>query len=174
MEKNHQWQIGIIIQNGYWILHYPTGIIKTTLYSLAIQEEVSPLLQKQAIVIVPSSSSSQERFYSRYFTVPRKDGGLRPILDLRNLNTFIQPQQFCMLNLDTIIPLLSWGDWFIVIALQDAYFRYQFTHSIKNFSDSDSTGHHTSFAPSLSDYPWHQEHSQNVWHWLQLIFDFKE
>ncbi len=28
----------------------------------------------------------ESRFYSRYFIVPKKDGGLRPILDLRQLN----------------------------------------------------------------------------------------
>ena len=39
------------------------------------------------------------------------------------LNRFIRPQKFRMLTLDTIIPLLSQGDWFVVLNLQDAYFH---------------------------------------------------
>ena len=62
-------------------------------------------------------------FYSKYFTVPKKDGGFRPILDLTHLNSFISPCKFRMLTLDSIIPLLSQGDWFIIIDLQDAYFH---------------------------------------------------
>ncbi len=31
-------------------------------------------------------------FYSRYFTVPKKDGGLCPILDLYNLNRSVKKQ----------------------------------------------------------------------------------
>ena len=55
--------------------------------------------------------------------VPKKDGGLRPIPDLRKLNKLIQPQNFHMLTLDIIIPLPSQGDWFVVIDLQDTYFH---------------------------------------------------
>ncbi len=33
-------------------------------------------------------------FYSRYFIVPKKDGGLRPILDLRVLNVSVLKLKF--------------------------------------------------------------------------------
>ncbi len=40
---------------------------------------------ERAIKIVPPAQS-EPGFYSRYVLVPKKDGGLRPILDLRLLN----------------------------------------------------------------------------------------
>ncbi len=47
--------------------------------------QVMNLLEKGAIEIVPPAQS-EPGFYSRYFLVPKKYGGLRPILDLRLLN----------------------------------------------------------------------------------------
>ena len=62
-------------------------------------------------------------FYSRYFAVPKKDGGLRPILDLRDLNTYLNPRKFRMVTLEGIVHLLKEGDWFVVVDLKDAYFH---------------------------------------------------
>ncbi|KAL0150532.1 hypothetical protein M9458_054125, partial [Cirrhinus mrigala] len=52
---------------------------------LVMEQEVDTLLRKEAIEVVPPHDR-ESRFYSRYFIVPKKDGGLRPILDLRQLN----------------------------------------------------------------------------------------
>ncbi len=53
--------------------------------ALEMEQEVATLLKKEAIEVVPPLDREFE-FYSRYFIVPNKDGGLRPILDLRSLN----------------------------------------------------------------------------------------
>ncbi len=50
-----------------------------------MEQEVKALLEKGAIEYVPHSNR-ETGFYSRYYIVPKKDGGLRPILDLRVLN----------------------------------------------------------------------------------------
>ena len=50
-----------------------------------LRTEIANLLRKGAVEAVPSAGS-ESGFYSRYFLVPKKDGGLRPILDLRHLN----------------------------------------------------------------------------------------
>ncbi len=50
-----------------------------------MEQEVHSLLVKEAIERVPQPDR-ESGFYSRYFVVPKKDGGLRPILDLRHLN----------------------------------------------------------------------------------------
>ncbi len=41
---------------------------------------------------------SESGFYSRYFIVPEKDGGLRPILDLHQLNRSVRRLRFKMLT----------------------------------------------------------------------------
>ncbi|KAL0199702.1 hypothetical protein M9458_002889, partial [Cirrhinus mrigala] len=75
---------------------------------LVMEQEVATLLRKEAIEVVPPHDR-ESRFYSRYFIVPKKDGGLRPILDLRLLNR-------------SVMRLKS-EDWFVTIDLKDAYFH---------------------------------------------------
>ncbi len=63
-------------------------------------------------------------FFSPYFIVPMKSGGLRPILDLRVLNHALHKLPFKMLTQKKIFfgcirPL----DWFAAIDLKDAYFH---------------------------------------------------
>lgn len=50
-----------------------------------LRAEISSLLEKRAIRRV-AVGESQRGYYSRYFLIQKKDGGLRPILDLRALN----------------------------------------------------------------------------------------
>ncbi|KAI2668278.1 putative uridine nucleosidase 2 [Labeo rohita] len=45
---------------------------------LVMEQEVATLLRKEAIEVVPPLDR-ESGFYSRYFIVPKKDGGLRPI-----------------------------------------------------------------------------------------------
>ncbi len=56
---------------------------------LAMEQEVKALLEKGAISFVPHSNR-ETGLYSRYFIVPKKDGELCPILDLRVLNFVMQ------------------------------------------------------------------------------------
>ncbi|XP_053197834.1 E3 ubiquitin/ISG15 ligase TRIM25-like [Scomber japonicus] len=53
--------------------------------------EVSALLKKGAITAVPSGEMHQG-FYSTYFLVPKKDGGLCHILNLKGFNGFLKRQ----------------------------------------------------------------------------------
>ncbi|KAF7705610.1 hypothetical protein C0J45_7134 [Silurus meridionalis] len=53
--------------------------------ALVLAQEVCTLLWQGAIEVVPFLSQ-RVRLYSQYFVVPKKDGGLRLILDLRSLN----------------------------------------------------------------------------------------
>ncbi|KAF7246105.1 Transposon Ty3-I Gag-Pol polyprotein [Varanus komodoensis] len=80
-----------------------------------------------------SLSEGLHGFYSRYFTVPKRDGGLRPILDLRALNRFITPKKFRMATLQSILPLLGRGDWFASLDLKDAYFHISIHPSYRHF-----------------------------------------
>ena len=62
-------------------------------------------------------------FYSRYFLVPKRGGGLRPILDLRALNKHLKNFRFKMLTADSLMRSLRQGDWWTSVDLRDAYFH---------------------------------------------------
>lgn len=89
---------------------------------LVMEQEVNTLLEKGAIEYVPPSDR-ETGFYSRYFIVPKKDGGLRPILDLRVLNESVMQLKFKMFTLRPIVPQIRSSDWFVTIDLKDAYFH---------------------------------------------------
>ncbi|KAL0146713.1 hypothetical protein M9458_058053, partial [Cirrhinus mrigala] len=62
-------------------------------------------------------------FYSPYFIVPKKSGGLRPILDLRALNRSLLRLPFKMLTTKRMLTCIRRQDWFAAIDLKDAYFH---------------------------------------------------
>ncbi len=89
---------------------------------LAMEQEIKALLEKEAIEYVPHSNR-ETGFYSRYFIVTKKDGGLRPILDLRVLNVSVLKLKFKILTLRQIVSQIRSEDWFVTIDLKDAYFH---------------------------------------------------
>ncbi|KAK3101176.1 hypothetical protein FSP39_001539 [Pinctada imbricata] len=101
-----------------------TGVRKTNVQNVMLKqcifEEIEDLLKKSAIEIVPKHQIGQG-FYSTFFVVPKKDGGLRPILNLRPLNRHLHVPHFKMETLRTIISALEIGDWVASIDLKDAY-----------------------------------------------------
>nr|XP_055041699.1 uncharacterized protein LOC129429202 [Misgurnus anguillicaudatus] len=89
-----------------------------------LRQEVQNLLAIGAIERVPHSEL-ESGFYSRYFVVPKKDGGLRPILDLRPINRALRKRAFKMITVRQILAQIRPGDWFASIDLKDAYFHIQ-------------------------------------------------
>ncbi len=77
-----------------------------------MEQEVKALLEKRAIEYVPHSNR-ETGFYSRYFIVQKKDGGLRPILDFRVLNDSVMQLKLKMLTLRQIVPQIRSEDWFV-------------------------------------------------------------
>lgn len=67
------------------------------------------LLQKVAVLL----ESWDGGYYFCYFTVPKNDGKLRSILDLRDVNSYINTKKFRMVTLETILLLLKKGDWLL-------------------------------------------------------------
>ncbi len=93
-------------------------------YVQVLRAEVMNLLEKGAIEIIPPAQS-ESGFYSLYFLIPKKDGGLWPILDLRLLNYALMKRLFRMITLKQILPQICPGDWFMSLDLKDAYFHIQ-------------------------------------------------
>ncbi|XP_051973615.1 uncharacterized protein LOC127636872 [Xyrauchen texanus] len=69
------------------------------------------------------SNRKEEGFYSPYFIVPKKGGGLRPILDLRVFNRALLKLPFKMLTQRNILAGVQHLDWFAAVDLKDAYFH---------------------------------------------------
>ena len=53
---------------------------------------------------------------------PKMSGEMRPIINLRHLNEFIEHHHFKIGNLNSFLPLIQPGTFFTSIDLQDAYF----------------------------------------------------
>ncbi len=94
-----------------------------------MEQEIRALLEKGAIEYVPHYNR-ETGFYSRYFIVPKKDGGLRPMLDLRVLNESVMQLKFKMLTLRQIVSQIRSEDWFVTIDLKDAYFQMSMSQEV--------------------------------------------
>ncbi len=100
------------------------GVLETSVAfrnAPVLREEIAVLLAKDAIEPVPPAEMRQG-FYSPYFIVPKKGGGLRPILDLRVLNRALHKLPFKMLMHRCMIKCIQPQDWFAANDLKDAYF----------------------------------------------------
>ncbi len=64
------------------------------------------LLEKRAIEIVPPAQR-ESGFYSCYLLIPKEDGDLRTILDLRLLNYALMKRLFRMITLKQILSQIS-------------------------------------------------------------------
>jgi len=56
------------------------------------------------------------------FIIPKKDGGQRPVINLKHLNHFVKAEHFKMEGLHTAKSLLQQGDWLAKVDLKDAFF----------------------------------------------------
>ncbi|KAF7251081.1 Radixin, partial [Varanus komodoensis] len=120
---------GSVDEHGYRIefdIVPPSSPIRFTSCSPVLLNEIQQLLRKGAIRQI-TQHDGLHGFYSRYFTVPKRDGGLHLILDLRNLNRFIVKKKFRMTTLQNILPLLRKEDCFSSLDLKDAYFHVKLT-----------------------------------------------
>ncbi|KAL0151218.1 hypothetical protein M9458_053409, partial [Cirrhinus mrigala] len=87
---------------------------------LVMEQEVDTIWRKEAIEVVPPHDR-ESGFCSQYYIVPKKDGGLRPILDLRQLNRSVMRLKFRMLTVSQVVSQTK--DWFVTIDLKDVYFH---------------------------------------------------
>ncbi|KAK0404354.1 hypothetical protein QR680_017418 [Steinernema hermaphroditum] len=85
----------------------------------AILDEIASLLDKRAIVKVKDGANL---WFSNVFLVPKKDGGNRPVINLRPLNKFIRARHFKMESISMLRSLLLPDDWLAKLDMKDAYF----------------------------------------------------
>ena len=123
-----------------------------------IQQEVSELATKGAIrEIVEASPPEEGSFYSTLFLVPKKDGGQRPVINLKALNQFVIAPHFKMEGIHTLKTLLRQGDWLVKIDLKDAYFAIPIREESRkflSFSMADKNYQFTCLPFGLASAPW--------------------
>ena len=122
----------------------------------AIKEEVKSLFSKGAIKKIPKS---QAKFVSRLFTVPKKSGGLRPVINLKPLNQFLHLQTFKMEGLSDLKVLLEPNDFMITIDLSDAYTTLPIEEDSRNYLFPISRSNVSILCPSI----WSQRCSKNIY-----------
>ena len=84
-----------------------------------VSTEVQAIIEKRAISGV---RPDQRGFVSQIFLVPKKDGGHRPVVNLKALNKFIVEEHFKMEGFHMVKDLVKPGDWLAKLDLKDAYF----------------------------------------------------
>jgi len=84
-----------------------------------VDEEVKTLLNKGAIV---QSWPEDGEFISNLFLVPKSNGKMRPIINLKKLNNFVTYHHFKQETFGFVLDLIQKNDYMSSIDLQDAYF----------------------------------------------------
>ena len=84
-----------------------------------ISNEIQSLANKN---VIERCSHEQGEFISNIFTREKKNGGIRLILDLSELNKSIAYHHFKMDNIDSAVTLLREGDYMASVDLRDAYY----------------------------------------------------
>ena len=75
--------------------HAPKELTFTQEETQNLKVEVEKMIEKQAISVVPREQSAKG-FHSQLFSVPKKDRGTRPIVNLKELNSFVETVHFKM------------------------------------------------------------------------------
>ncbi|XP_074533298.1 uncharacterized protein LOC141796211 [Halichoeres trimaculatus] len=119
-------------------------VISNPAKALALDQELSALLAKQAIEAVDPLAHPRG-FYSTYFLVPKKTGGYRPILDLRGLNQYLKRLPFHMLTTADVLRTVTEGEWFTSVDLADAYFHVPIAPQHRQFLRFAYKGRHWQF-----------------------------
>ena len=75
----------------------------------------------QELLIKDVLEEGPVNLFHRFFLVPKKDGGARPILAMLDLNPELPKKYFRAEDLQTVSQLLQKGDWMIVVDVKGAY-----------------------------------------------------
>ena len=91
------------------------------------------MLQKE--VLVPSTPEKSE-FVSPIFTVPKPDGGIKLILNLKEPNTYVKYLHFKMETIKAVLQNITQGCFMTSFDLKDAYFSVKINDDYRNILNS--------------------------------------
>lgn len=79
------------------------------------------------------SSNATSGFLSRIFLVPKSDGKMRQIFDLRRLNEYLNPRKFRLINQPQVLKFLQARDFMGKIDISQAYFHVPIKESHRRY-----------------------------------------
>ena len=86
-----------------------------------VNQELQALLDKKIITPI-AQSPTLTTFLSPIFTIPKKNGEQRLIINLRQLNKSMTKQHFKMEGAHLLSDLLVMNDWMVKVDLKEAYY----------------------------------------------------
>ena len=89
------------------------------LAKMIVQEGIEEMLKKKTIAPV---QNKPEQFVSSIFIDPKKSSGFRPVINLKNLNFYVEYNHFKMESLFLLNELLGERDYLCKLNLKDAYY----------------------------------------------------
>ncbi|CAK1578823.1 unnamed protein product [Parnassius mnemosyne] len=94
-----------------------------------LDSEIRTLIKQKVI----ENSSIQTGFLSTMFPVPKHNGKVRPIINLKGLNRYLTPKKFRLLNHFKVPHFLQKGDFLMKIDISQAYFHIPITNRHRRF-----------------------------------------
>lgn len=84
-------------------------------------------------------------YYSNLFMVAKKDGSLRPVLDLKDLNPFVRRCHFKMESIQSVLASMEPNEFMSVIDIKDAYLHIPIHPAHHRFLRFFANGHYWQF-----------------------------
>lgn len=119
----------------------------------AIELEVNSLITKKVIM---ECNHELDQFVSPIFSVPKKNGKVRLILNLKQLNQYIPYFHFKMDNIFTALELITQGCWMASLDLKDAYYSVRIhpeSRKYLRFCYNNKVYQYTAYPNGLSSCP---------------------
>ena len=95
-----------------------------------VELEISTLLSRGIIV---QCSPEKGDFVSPIFSVPKKDNNVRLILNLKNLNQYIEHKHFKMESIHSALNLVTPNCWMASVDLKDAYYSVKIAEKSQKY-----------------------------------------
>jgi hypothetical protein len=96
----------------------------------ALDKEIWALLEKGAI---EETENEPGQFLGFVFPRPKRDGSIRPIFNLKELNQFIPYEHFKMEGVHLALDMIRKDSWFTKLDLKDAYMSILMEEKIRKF-----------------------------------------
>ena len=112
------------------------GVIPTLVgpeQALVTEQKVNTLLGKEAIEVVSPQDRESGVLQPVFHKFQGRMRGLRPIIDLHQLNRSVMRLKFKLLILEHVVPQIRSEDWFVTTDLIDAYFHVYILPQYRKF-----------------------------------------